>query len=122
MRFRYPSASMSCLSSLVSLIRTNAAPRVPEAIVLRVQSPTGELLWIDTARFASQPGQRPMRRPAAFSANAGFTLVEALLAVLLMSVIVAALAVVTPQWMPSWDKALHDCGEFDALAVALGTG
>jgi general secretion pathway protein J len=60
-----------------------------------------------------------MRRPAAFSANAGFTLVEALLAVLLMSVIVAALAVVTAQWMPSWDKGIARLRRVDALAVGL---
>ena len=60
-----------------------------------------------------------MRRPAASSANAGFTLVEALLAVLLMSVIVAALAMVTAQWMPSWDKGIARLRRVDALAVGL---
>ena len=60
-----------------------------------------------------------MRRRAASSANAGFTLVEALLAVLLMSVIVAALATVTAQWMPSWDKGIARLRRVDALAVGL---
>jgi general secretion pathway protein J len=60
-----------------------------------------------------------MKRRAASSANAGFTLVEALLAVLLMSVIVAALAIVTAQWMPGWDKGIARLRRVDALAVGL---
>ena len=40
------------------------------------------------------------------AANAGFTLVEALVATLLMGVILAALATVTGQWIPSWNRGL----------------
>ena len=39
-----------------------------------------------------------MTRAAARSRTAGFTLVEALVATLLMSIILAALATVTAQW------------------------
>jgi general secretion pathway protein J len=40
------------------------------------------------------------------AANAGFTLVEALVATLLMGFILAALATVTGQWIPSWNRGL----------------
>jgi general secretion pathway protein J len=43
---------------------------------------------------------------AAGSRNAGFTLVEALVATLLMSLILAALATVTAQWLPNWNHGL----------------
>jgi general secretion pathway protein J len=60
-----------------------------------------------------------MRRSAAWSDNAGFTLLEALLAVLLMSVIMAALATVTAQWLPSWDRGIGRLQRTEALATAL---
>lgn len=40
------------------------------------------------------------------SRNAGFTLIEALVATLLMSLIFAALGTVTAQWLPSWNRGL----------------
>jgi general secretion pathway protein J len=43
-------------------------------------------------------------RAAADSRNAGFTLVEALVATLLMGFILAALATVTGQWVPGWNR------------------
>jgi general secretion pathway protein J len=60
-----------------------------------------------------------MRRPAVWSDNGGFTLIEALLAVLLMSVIMAALATVTAQWLPSWDRGIGRLQRTEALATAL---
>ena len=45
-----------------------------------------------------------MRHALAGSHSAGFTLVEALLATLLMMVIVGALATVTAQWLPNWGR------------------
>ncbi len=45
----------------------------------------------------------PRRAPAG---EAGFTLVEVLLATLLMTVILAALATVTAQWLPNWNRGM----------------
>lgn len=45
-----------------------------------------------------------MMPAAAGSPNAGFTLVEALVATVLMGFILAALATVTGQWVPSWNR------------------
>jgi general secretion pathway protein J len=45
-----------------------------------------------------------MRRRAASSQSAGFTLVEALAATLVMSMIFAGLAMITGQWLPNWDR------------------
>jgi general secretion pathway protein J len=59
-------------------------------------------------------------RPAAFlRGDAGFTLVEALVAVLLTSVIMAALAAVTAQWMPGWERGVGRLQRVDALAAGL---
>lgn len=60
---------------------------------------------------------RPL--PDVSSGNAGFTLIEALLAILLMGVIMAALATVTAQWLPGWDRGIGRLQRVEALAVGL---
>jgi general secretion pathway protein J len=60
-----------------------------------------------------------MRPGAIFDGEAGFTLVEALVAVLLMSVIMAALAAVTAQWMPGWERGIGRLQRIDTLAAGL---
>jgi general secretion pathway protein J len=45
-----------------------------------------------------------MRRRSASSQCAGFTLVEALVATAVMSMIFAGLAMITGQWLPNWDR------------------
>jgi general secretion pathway protein J len=47
-----------------------------------------------------------MKFAATGSQDAGFTLVEALVATLLMSLILAALATLTAQWLPNWNRGL----------------
>lgn len=42
-----------------------------------------------------------MRGTSAWSHRSGFTLIEALVATLLMSIILTALATVTAQWLPN---------------------
>jgi general secretion pathway protein J len=53
------------------------------------------------------------------SGDGGFTLLETLIAVLLMGVIMAALATVTAQWMPGWDRGIGLLQRTDNLALAL---
>lgn len=60
-----------------------------------------------------------MRSAAAHSANAGFTLVEALAATLLMGVILAALATVTGQWLASWNRGLTRLQRVELAATGL---
>jgi general secretion pathway protein J len=60
-----------------------------------------------------------MTAPAAQSGTSGFTLVEALLALLLMSIIMAALASVTAQWLPSWDRGIERLQRIEAVADGL---
>jgi general secretion pathway protein J len=60
-----------------------------------------------------------MRCPAASSGDAGFTLVEALMATLLMGVIMAALATITGQWLPGWDRGIVRLQRIEGLAVGL---
>lgn len=58
--------------------------------------------------------------PAASSrSDAGFTLVEALVAILLTSVIMAALAAVTAEWMPGWERGIGRLQRIDTLAAGL---
>ena len=45
-----------------------------------------------------------MQRSAVRPRNAGFTLLEAMIAMLLMSIILAAMATVTAQWLPNWNR------------------
>jgi general secretion pathway protein J len=51
--------------------------------------------------------------------NAGFTLVEALVAVALMGLIMGALATVTAQWLPSWNRGLLRVQRNEQVAIAL---
>lgn len=50
---------------------------------------------------------------------AGFTMMEALLAVLLMTLIVGTLATVTSQWIRSWSRGVSRAQSVDVLAAGL---
>jgi general secretion pathway protein J len=50
---------------------------------------------------------------------AGFTLVEALLATALMGVILAAIATVTAQWLPNWNRGFERVQRVELLAAGL---
>jgi general secretion pathway protein J len=52
-------------------------------------------------------------------AIAGFTLVEALLATALMGAILAAIATVTAQWLPNWNRGFTRVQGSEMLAVGL---
>src|SRR5205085_7223546 len=71
-------------------------------------------------RAACAKGQR-MRRlvPRNRSSEAGFTLIEVLLATLLMTVILAALATVTSQWLPNWNRGIARVQRAEKLAIGL---
>jgi general secretion pathway protein J len=58
----------------------------------------------------------PRRAPAA---EAGFTLIEVLVATLLMTVILAALATVTAQWLPNWNRGMARVQRAERLALGL---
>ena len=51
--------------------------------------------------------------------TAGFTLVEALVATLLMGMILAALATVTAQWLPNWNRGFVRVQRSELLAIAI---
>ena len=50
---------------------------------------------------------------------AGFTLIEVLVATVLMTVILAALATVTAQWMPNWNRGMARVQRAERLALGL---
>jgi general secretion pathway protein J len=50
---------------------------------------------------------------------AGFTLVEALLATALMGAILAAIGIVTAQWLPNWNRGFNRVQASETLAVGL---
>jgi general secretion pathway protein J len=51
--------------------------------------------------------------------EAGFTLIEVLLATLLMTVILAALATVTAQWLPNWNRGIARVQRAELLSIGL---
>jgi general secretion pathway protein J len=51
--------------------------------------------------------------------DAGFTLIEVLMATLLMTVILAALATVTSQWLPNWNRGMARVQRAERLAMGL---
>lgn len=50
---------------------------------------------------------------------AGFTLVEALLATVLMGVILTAIGTITSQWLPNWNRGFDRVQRTDILAVGI---
>jgi general secretion pathway protein J len=55
----------------------------------------------------------------ALADEAGFTLLEVLLATLLMTVILGALATVTAQWLPNWNRGIARVQRAERLATGL---
>ena len=49
----------------------------------------------------------------------GFTLIEALIATALMGVILAAIATVTSQWLPNWNRGMDNVQRSEVLALGL---
>lgn len=60
-----------------------------------------------------------MRRLQRCADIAGFTLVEALVAMLMMGVIMAALATITSQWLPSWNRGFARVQSAEHLSLVL---
>ena len=52
-------------------------------------------------------------------AEDGFTLFEALVALALMGLIMGALASVTSQWLPSWNRGIVRAQRSEEVAIAL---
>jgi general secretion pathway protein J len=63
--------------------------------------------------------RRATTRRRALAGEAGFTLIEVLLATLLMTVILAALATVTSQWLPNWNRGMARVQRAELLAMGL---
>lgn len=57
--------------------------------------------------------------PLPRSRSAGYTLVEALVATLLMAFIVGALATITSQWLPNWNRGLARTQRGQLFAVGM---
>src|SRR5262245_66141346 len=51
--------------------------------------------------------------------SSGFTLLEALVAIALMGVILAALASITSQWLPNWNRGIARAQRADLVRLAL---
>src|SRR5690242_16541154 len=66
---------------------------------------------------AKQRSAQTLRR--ALASEAGFTLLEVLLATLLMTLILAALATVTAQWLPNWNRGIARVQRAERLATGL---
>jgi general secretion pathway protein J len=60
-----------------------------------------------------------MRRVRSYSHIAGFTLVEALVALLLMGMVLASLATITAQWLPSWNRGFTRVQNAEHLSLVL---
>ena len=60
-----------------------------------------------------------MSREQAYQGSAGFTLLEALVATLLMTFIFAALAAVTAQWLPNWNRGFIAMQRVELTATGL---
>ena len=60
-----------------------------------------------------------VQQPCDKDARAGFTLLEALVATALMGLILAALATITAQWLPNWNRGVVGVQRDDQIALGL---
>jgi len=60
-----------------------------------------------------------MRRAQRCDHVAGFTLVEALVAMLLMGMVMASLATITAQWLPNWNRGFARVQSAEHLSLVL---
>ena len=62
-----------------------------------------------------------MMRPRAISSNgeAGFSLIEALIALALMGLVLSSLATITAQWLPAWNRGVDRIQRTEMLGLAL---
>ena len=60
-----------------------------------------------------------MRHAQPYSHIAGFTLVEALVAMLLMGMVMASLATITAQWLPNWNRGFARVQSAEHLSLVL---
>jgi general secretion pathway protein J len=51
--------------------------------------------------------------------NAGFTLMEALLGILLLGIILGSLATVTGQWIPNWNRGMAGLQRVERISVSM---
>lgn len=60
-------------------------------------------------------------RPRAFDRNAeaGFSLIEALIALALMGLVLSSLATITAQWLPAWNRGFDRIQRTEMLGLAL---
>jgi general secretion pathway protein J len=63
--------------------------------------------------MTAQQIESPIRR------TAGFTLLEALVSLLLMGIVLTALAAITGQWLPNWNRGFVRVQRSELTAVAL---
>jgi general secretion pathway protein J len=59
------------------------------------------------------------RRPRIRAATAGFTLVEALVATVLMGFVLVSLAAIAGQWLPNWNRGIARAQSSELIGVAL---
>jgi general secretion pathway protein J len=62
----------------------------------------------------------PRTIPPERSGEAGFTLIEMLIATMLMGLILGALATVTAQWLPNWNRGMARLQRDEHFSFALG--
>ena len=61
-----------------------------------------------------------MSRPAQQRTNeSGFTLIETLVALALMGLVLSALANLTAQWLPNWNRGLDRIQRSEQIGIAL---
>ena len=73
-------------------------------------------------RKSPDPRSRAARRHRSRSKRqsvAGFTLLEALISTALMAAILGAMATVTAQWLPNWNRGLAAISRNELLALGL---
>jgi general secretion pathway protein J len=70
-------------------------------------------------RYRMAADERKSGRRSRYAAVRGFTLMEAMVATVLMGMILAAMASITAQWLPSWNRGIARVQHAEVVSISL---